>query len=76
LTFNDVIVQVSHPHLPFGGVGASGWGTYHGQYGFQTFSHAKPVMINPHRPNIASLFYPPYTPLKTKMARWFLRLMR
>jgi len=34
------------------------------------------VMINPHRPNIASLFYPPYTPLKTKMARWFLRLMR
>jgi len=76
LTFNDVIVQVSHPHLPFGGVGASGWGSYHGQYGFQTFSHAKPVMINPHRPNIASLFYPPYTPLKTKMARWFLRLMR
>jgi aldehyde dehydrogenase (NAD+) len=41
---NDVVVHVSNPYLPFGGVGASGMGHYHGEYSFKTFSHAKSVM--------------------------------
>jgi len=76
LAFNDVIVQISHPLLPFGGVGASGWGSYHGRFGFETFSHAKAVMVHPHRPNIGSLFYPPYTSFKSKLVSWFIRWMR
>lgn len=43
ITFNDTLVQFSSEFLPFGGVGASGMGTYHGQAGFDTFSHLKPV---------------------------------
>lgn len=41
---NDTVIQVVNNRLPFGGVGASGMGRYHGRYGFETFSHAKPVM--------------------------------
>ena len=41
---NDTILQVVNPRLPFGGVGHSGIGAYHGIYGFQTFSHQKPIV--------------------------------
>lgn len=40
---NDCVLQITSPSLPFGGVGASGMGRYHGQYSFETFSHAKSV---------------------------------
>ena len=36
---NDTIMQISNHHLPFGGVGNSGMGRYHGWYGFDTFTH-------------------------------------
>jgi len=76
LCLNDVVVQISHPRLPLGGVGASGSGSYHGKFGFETFSHTRAVLVNPHRPNLTSLFYPPYTPLKNRLAGILTRLMR
>ena len=56
---NDVIMQAGVPNLPFGGVGASGMGSYHGQSGFDTFSHQKSVLRRPFRFDF-KLRYPPY----------------
>ena len=44
VVFNDVMTHFINPEMPFGGVGASGMGAYHGRRTFETFSHAKPVM--------------------------------
>jgi aldehyde dehydrogenase (NAD+) len=41
---NEVITHLSNPSMPFGGVGQSGMGAYHGKYSFDTFTHFKPVM--------------------------------
>ena len=41
---NECITQLLNASMPFGGVGASGMGAYHGKWGFDTFSHLKPVM--------------------------------
>ncbi len=65
---NHNAVQLAVPGLPFGGVGASGMGAYHGRAGFETFSHAKPVFQRPQWGELA-VMYPPYTHLK----RWVLR---
>lgn len=56
---NDISVQVANHHLPFGGVGLSGVGAYHGKSGFDTFSHIKSVMKAPRFIDIP-LRYPPY----------------
>ena len=56
---NDVVMQAGVPQLPFGGVGASGMGSYHGQSGFDTFSHHKAVLKRPFRFDF-KLRYPPY----------------
>jgi coniferyl-aldehyde dehydrogenase len=60
-TVNDVIFHVAAEDLPFGGVGPSGMGSYHGVEGFKTFSHAKSVYTQP-KLNVAKLagFLPPY----------------
>jgi len=65
---NHNAVQLAVPGLPFGGVGASGMGAYHGRAGFDTFSHAKAVLRRPQRGELP-LMYPPYT----RMKRWLLR---
>jgi coniferyl-aldehyde dehydrogenase len=58
---NDVIMHVMQEDLPFGGVGPSGIGAYHGHEGFKTFSHAKAV-YRQSRLNVAKLggMLPPY----------------
>lgn len=56
---NDTMLHVAQDNLPFGGVGASGMGRYHGHYGFATFSHEKSVFAKG-RINGAALMYPPY----------------
>ncbi|MFM8545110.1 MAG: aldehyde dehydrogenase family protein [Vulcanococcus sp.] len=56
---NDVVMQVSVPELPFGGVGNSGMGSYHGEAGFQTFSHRRSVLRRPFQLDVP-LRYPPY----------------
>ncbi|OBG99639.1 MULTISPECIES: aldehyde dehydrogenase family protein [unclassified Mycobacterium] len=66
---NHLAFQVSTAKLPFGGVGASGMGAYHGKYGFEEFSHRKSVLTKPTRPDLSSLIYPPYTERAFKMAR-------
>ena len=65
---NHNAVQLAVSGLPFGGVGASGTGAYHGKAGFDTFSHIKSVLRRPPHGEIP-LMYPPYGRLK----RWVLR---
>lgn len=56
---NDTVIQFSNDRLPFGGVGASGMGAYHGKCSFDTFSHHKAVVFRRKWPDI-DLRYPPY----------------
>ena len=68
---NDCILQVANYHLPFGGVGTSGMGSYHGKYSFETFSHRKSIFIRSWLFDV-SLAYPPYS--KRKLS-WLKRLL-
>jgi coniferyl-aldehyde dehydrogenase len=63
VTINDVIFHISAEELPFGGIGPSGMGSYHGRDGFKEFSHAKAVYSQP-KIDLAGLagFKPPYGP--------------
>jgi aldehyde dehydrogenase (NAD+) len=65
---NDVMLHLSVPGLPFGGVGASGMGAYHGYRTFQTFSHARGVLKKRTRLDVP-LRYPPYTQSKLQWVR-------
>jgi aldehyde dehydrogenase (NAD+) len=65
---NVSLLQFVVQALPFGGVGASGMGSYHGQAGFDTFSHRKAVFQRPTRPD-PPLTYPPFTRLKQRVLR-------
>ncbi len=69
IVVNHLAFQVSTTKLPFGGVGASGMGAYHGKFGFEEFSHRKSVLTKPTRPDLSSFIYPPYTERAFKMAR-------
>ena len=71
VTLNHAIMHLAVPDLPFGGVGASGMGAYHGKAGFDVFTHHKAVLTKPTRPDPA-LLYPPYTNTKRKIIRRFL----
>jgi aldehyde dehydrogenase (NAD+) len=66
---NHLAFQVSTAKLPFGGVGSSGMGAYHGRFGFEEFSHRKSVLTKPTRPDLSSFVYPPYTEKAQKLAR-------
>jgi aldehyde dehydrogenase (NAD+) len=68
---NATVMHVAVPDLPFGGVGASGMGAYHGKAGFDVFSHRKSVLVKPTRLD-PKLAYPPYTKLKERIIRRFL----
>ncbi|WP_107039356.1 aldehyde dehydrogenase family protein [Brumimicrobium mesophilum] len=68
---NDAIMHITNSNLPFGGVGNSGMGNYHGKAGFDAFTHKKSVLdkatwLDP------SAKYPPYTSKKLKVIRWIL----
>lgn len=56
---NDVLLQVSNPNLPFGGINSSGMGSCHGFYGFKAFSHERAIMKQS-KWSITKLIYPPY----------------
>jgi len=65
---NGTLLHISNPNLPFGGVGESGMGAYHGKFGFDTFSHRRGVHTRSTKLD-PSLMYPPYTPKKQKLVR-------
>ena len=71
-SINNTLAHLANPDLPFGGVGHSGMGSYHGKYSFDVFTHKKSVLkskffFDP------SLRYPPYTKLKDRLVRYFFR---
>lgn len=71
---NDCAVHFLQHNLPFGGVNNSGIGSSHGYFGFQAFSHDKPVMKQKGGFTSIQAFYPPYTNLSKKLMDWFLKL--
>ena len=69
---NDTFIHLGNPYLPFGGVGASGIGSYHGKRNFETFSHEKSILKRSINLNI-DIMYPPYGERKLKLIRRFLK---
>ena len=71
ISVNDTITHFINASMPFGGVGESGMGAYHGKYGFETFSHFKPVMVKPTFIDIP-MRYPPFA----KKLKWLKKLCK
>ena len=71
VTINDTLMHFAHQNLPFGGIGDSGWGTYHGEAGFLRLTQQKPVLVQS-RWARGDLFYPPYGP----RFDWAMRLVK
>jgi len=69
---NNTVIHVLNAHLPFGGIGASGMGNYHGVHGFRTFSHAHSVMTQRWGNGLRPL-YPPYTAFTQRLIRFAIR---
>ena len=69
VVINDVIMHFNNPNLPFGGVGQSGMGAYHGKRTFTTFTHDKAVVIRRGWPRLLGVRWPPY-----RLPMWLIRL--
>jgi aldehyde dehydrogenase (NAD+) len=65
---NHIAMHVLAPQLPFGGVGSSGMGGYHGKWGYEAFSHRKATLSMRARPDL-KMIYPPYSELDKKLLR-------
>ncbi|KAL5216403.1 hypothetical protein ABZP36_007804 [Zizania latifolia] len=72
VTFNDAVVQYGIDSLPFGGVGESGFGQYHGKYSFEMFSHKKAVLTRGYLIELTAR-YPPWDDSKISMMRQLYR---
>eukprot|EP00301_Raphidiophrys_heterophryoidea_P016087 c2529_g1_i1.p1 GENE.c2529_g1_i1~~c2529_g1_i1.p1 ORF type:complete len:531 (-),score=131.05 c2529_g1_i1:90-1637(-) len=68
---NDTLFQVCNPHMPFGGIGPSGMGSYHGRYGFLEFSHQRAIMSRPTWVD-PDFRYPPYKEHYVNLIKKFL----
>lgn len=68
---NQTILHITNEDLPFGGVGYSGMGNYHGKYSIDTFSHKKAIVYG-RNDSMANLIYPPYS---EKKLEWIKRLL-
>ena len=71
-----MIVHLSVETLPFGGVGASGYGAYHGKYSFDEFSHKKSILVRDFGfigENLGKFRYPPYSESKIHAASTLLK---
>lgn len=68
---NDTVMQIASPYLPYGGVGPSGMGRYHGKKSFETFSNMRSVLV---KSNLIDIWlrYPPYSKFKTKVVSWLM----
>ena len=69
---NDAVMHISNSALPFGGVGNSGMGNYHGEAGFRAFSHYKSIL---HKSSWleTAIKYPPYKGWKQRLIRWMMK---
>ena len=72
LVFDDVVTHFINPAMPFGGVGASGMGAYHGKRTFETFCHYKPVMEQSRWFDLP-FRYPPFSKFRTALLEFLLR---
>ena len=72
VTVNNCILHVAQHDMPFGGIGASGMGQYHGHEGFLEFSKLRPVFTNP-KLNMLQFLYPPYKSLHNSVLDFLLR---
>jgi len=72
VSINDTLLHIAQEGLPFGGVGASGQGHYHGEFGFRQFSKEKPVFIQS-RFSGGGIIRPPYKPSIERVLRWLSR---
>ena len=68
---NDVVVHLATPEMPFGGVGASGMGSYHGKFGFDIFSHKKSILDKKTWFDLP-IRYQPYSEICDKLLKFFL----
>ena len=75
VTVNNCMLHVAQHDMPFGGIGASGMGQYHGYEGFLEVSKLRPVFTNPRLP-ILDLFYPPYTRKHRAILSMLIKLKR
>ena len=74
VTVNDTLMHITHERLPFGGVGDSGLGAYHGETGFLRFTHQKAVFVQS-RWAAGQLLYPPYGARFDRMMGWIRKLL-
>ena len=70
---NDVVIHISNPNLPFGGIGNSGAGSCHGFFGFKAFSHERAVMFQS-KMDFSKIAYPPYSE-KRGLLKWLKKIM-
>jgi aldehyde dehydrogenase (NAD+) len=68
---NETVMQIASPYLPYGGVGSSGMGRYHGKSSFDTFSNGRSVLIKSNLLDIP-VRYPPYSKLKAKIVSFLM----
>jgi aldehyde dehydrogenase (NAD+) len=71
-SINETVMQIASPYLPYGGIGSSGIGRYHGRKSFETFSNMRSVLV---KSNLLDIWlrYPPYSKLKTKIVSFLMR---
>jgi acyl-CoA reductase-like NAD-dependent aldehyde dehydrogenase len=69
---NETVMQIASPYLPYGGIGTSGMGRYHGRKSFETFSNMKSVLVKSNLMDVW-LRYPPYSKFKTKIISFLMR---
>ena len=69
---NETVMQIASPYLPYGGVGSSGIGRYHGKKSFETFSNMRSVLV---KSNLLDIWlrYPPYSKFKTRIVSFLMR---
>ncbi len=68
---NETVMQIASPYLPYGGIGTSGLGRYHGKKSFETFSNMRSVLV---KSNLLDIWlrYPPYSKFKTRIVSWLM----
>jgi aldehyde dehydrogenase (NAD+) len=72
--WNNVLLHFGNHNLPFGGVGESGIGNYHGWFGFRAFSHERAVLVQTRFSTLRRLF-PPYGEKTRRLLAWIDRLL-